>query len=81
MVGLAAVGFGAGAALGIALLSTDTLGLGALVAADTSPLLVATLFVGSLGLLFMPASLATGLADPRRSPEKTEIAAVKGRHR
>lgn len=79
ILGLAAAGFAAGAALGIGLLSSDSFGLGALVAADSSPLLVAVLFAGGLGLLFMPASLATGLADPRRSPEP-DVTAVKGRH-
>ena len=83
LLGLAAAGFAAGAGLGVALLGADSFGLAALVAADASPLLAAALLVGGLGLLFMPASLATGLADPRRSPETEpqDITVTKGRRR
>lgn len=76
--GLAAAGFAAGAGLAVALLITDSFGLGSLVAADASPQLVALLFAGGLGLLFMPVSLATGLGDPIRS-EDSEITLTKGR--
>lgn len=83
LLGLAAAGFAAGASLGLALLSADTFALGALVATDASPLLVAALFTGGLGLIFMPASLATGLADPRRSatPDLQDVSIMKGRRR
>lgn len=79
--GLAATGFAAGAALGAGLLISDSFGLGSLVAADASPHLVALLFAGGLGLLFMPASLATGLADPVRSEaaERPHTPVTKGR--
>lgn len=83
LLGLAAAGFAAGAGLGVALLGADSFGLAALVAADASPLLAAALLVGGLGLLFMPASLATGLADPRRSPQTDpqDITVTEGRRR
>lgn len=80
---LAATGFAAGAGLGVALLGADVFGLGALVAADASPLLVAVLFAGGLGLLFMPASVATGIADSPRSAEADleDLTVTKGHRR
>jgi hypothetical protein len=82
LLGLAAAGFVTGFGFGAALLSADIFGLGTLVAAETSPLFGALLFTGGLGILLMPASLATGLAKPGRAAgsDRHDATVAKGRH-